>query len=231
MSGVITISKIRVVGGLAIIFIVLALWLSQTSIRRDDIPGFNQAGLALQLSGSAEVVKKAVGEENSPDRELLKTSIRRDCVFILSYASFFVALGLLLSRVRTTGAVWFGVASAVFMLAAAGFDFVENYRAWHILSLSSNSITDSLCSGVRQVSLCKWLFFFLAIGLQSVILIKLMNWYSLIGVGLFIGAIPGLAGLRCHELIQLANIVLGLPVIGLVVVLLVIPRKFRRFFS
>ena len=68
MSDVITVQEMTVVGGLGFIFIFLAIWISQTSVRRDDIPGFKQAGLALQLSGSADVVKKAVGDEKSQER-------------------------------------------------------------------------------------------------------------------------------------------------------------------
>ena len=230
MNGLITAQEMTVVGGLAFIFIFLALWISQTGISRDDIPGFKQAGLALQLSGSAEVVKKAVRDENSPDRAILKTSIRRDFVFILGYATFFVALGLLLSQVRTSGAIWLGLASAVVMLAAAGCDFAENYRALHILSLPSNSITDSLCSGLRQIARWKFFLLFLAILLQSVILLKLMNWYSLIGIGLIISAIAGIAGVRFHGLIPFASASLGLPVIGIAVVLVAIPQKFHKFF-
>lgn len=231
MSGVITVNEMTFVGGLAFIFIFLAFWISQTNIRRDDIPGFKQAGLALQLSGKAAIVQKVVGDENSKDRSLLRSSIRKDFVFIFGYAGFFVALGLLLSQVRTNGALWLGLASAVAMLAAAGCDFVENYRALHILSLPTTTIDDAVASKLRRASLLKWFFFFLTIGLQSVILIKLMNWYSLIGFGLLISAIAGIAGLFFHALIPLALISMGLPVIAIAVVLVLRPAKFMQFFS
>ena len=230
MNGLITVHEITVVGGLAFIFIFLALWISQTGIRRDDISPFKQAGLALQLSGSAAVVKKAVDDENSANRALLRTSVKRDFVFIFGYATFFVALGLLLSQVRTSGAMWLGLTSAVVMLLAAGFDFVENYRAWQVLSLSSDSITDPLCGAVRQVSLFKWFFFFLTIGLQSVILLKLKSWYWLIGVGMMLSALAGVVGLRFHGLIPLANGILGLSVLVIAGVLVAIPQKLTRLF-
>ena len=233
MSGVITVNELTVVGGLAFIFIFLTLWILQTAIPRNDIAPFKQSGLALQLSGTAEKVKKVVDEENSKDRARLKTSIRRDFIFIVGYASFFVALGVLLSQARTSGAVWLGLASAVVMLVAAGFDFAENSRAWHILSLPRNSITDDLCIRLRWYSLFKWFFFFIAIGLQSVILLKttMISWYTPIGIGLMLSALVGIVGLFSHALIPIATGILGLSVIAIAVVLVAIPEKFMRFFS
>jgi hypothetical protein len=226
MNYMLTDEALTVVGGLAFVFIFLSLWVGQTAIPRDDLPGFKQAGLALQLSGTKEKIEKIIGPQDSHDRAQLRAGINRDFALILSYASFFVALGLLLSQANTSGAKWLGFASVIVVLGAAAFDMVENYRSLQILSLPNSSITDPLCSALRHVSILKWLFLFLAIVFQAVVLIKLMNWYSLIGLGLIINALAGIAAIRFTQLFPYAVPGFGFFVLVLGIVLVAAPQHF-----
>jgi hypothetical protein len=103
---------------------------------------------------------------------------------------------------------------------------MENYRSLQILSLPNSSITDPLCNALRHVSILKWLFLFLAIVFQAVVLIKLMNWYSLIGLGLIINALAGIAAIRFTQLFPYAVPGFGFFVLVLGIVLVAAPQHF-----
>ena len=220
--------ELRILGGLAVLFILAAVWVEQTAIERTDLPGFKRAGMAVQRSGTKEIVRSAVGEKNSPHREQLKKGLRRDFVLILTYAGLFAALGLLLSQAHVSGARWWGIAAAISILGAAAFDVIENYKTFEILSLDSASITDSLSRTVRLMSTLKWLLFYLPVRLEGLILIELMNWFSLIGGLMLISAIAGVIGVRSHQLLTPAAVGLGVAVIILGLILLAAPQKILR---
>jgi len=222
--------ELMVVSGLGFVFIFVALWVNQTAIPRKDIPGFKQAGLALQLSGTKEIVRQVVGEVNSPDRLKLRTGISRDFVLIITYTAFFVGVGFLLSYAKTPGAKWLGLAAAFLMLVAATSDLRENVRILQILSLAPADITDTLCRELRIFSTVKWLFFFLAVGLESIILIKFFNGFSIIGLVMIISTIAGIIGLRFTQVFPLAIASLSLAAILLAVIPIVFHDKFLTLF-
>ena len=230
MNCAVTNVELTIVSALGFVFIFVALWVNQTAIPRTDLPGFKQAGLALQLSGTKEVVRQVVGEMSSPDRLKLRTGISRDFVFIISYTAFFVGVGFLLSFAKTPGAKWLGLTAAFCMLVAATADLRENVRILQILSLAPADITDVICHELRIFSTVKWSAFFLAVGLESIILIKFFNVYSIIGLVMVISTILGLIGLRFTQIFPLAIASLSLAAILLAVIPVAIPDKFLTLF-
>jgi hypothetical protein len=209
------------------VFLLASFWVELVAVKT-DIGGFNRAGMALQRSGTKEIVQRVVGEKNNPEREQLRTGLRRDFVLILSYATLFAALGLLLTQAHVSGARWLGIAAVIFILGAAAFDVTENYKTFEILSLEKTNITDSMCRNLFIISTLKWLLLFLAIGSLAVVLLKLLNWYSFIGVLMALSAIAGVAGLRSHRLITPALITLGFAIIILGIIFIFTPQKILR---
>ena len=230
MSCIITNHELTLVGGLGVVFILLAAWMALTSgPPRTNLPeGFKGAVLALELSGNKEAVRQIVDTETSGYREPLRDSIRKDFVFIFSYAAFFVALSLLLSQTNTSVAKWLGPIAAILAVSAAAFDFVENYRMLQVLSTEKENITDVACMGIRNASLLKWALLFLSVLLQAIVLLQLKHIYLLLGIVMTASAIGGIAGLRYYKLIPLAMLGLGVCVIALVIILLVTPSRFLR---
>src|SRR5215213_9328659 len=95
--------ELRIVGGLALVFLIASIWVERAAVPT-DVAGFKRAGMALQLSGTKKIVQSVLGEKDDPVREKLRKSLRRDFVLILSYATLFAALGLLLSQAHVSGA-------------------------------------------------------------------------------------------------------------------------------
>ncbi len=227
MECLLSATELRILGGLAFAFIILSVWVEQTAVKV-DVNDFKRAGQALQLSGSAATVQIVIGGKESDVRKKLGEGLRRDFVFIFSYVALFVALGLLFSQANVSAAGWLGVAAAVVIIGAGAFDVIENYKSFAILALDKDRITDSLCQTLRTISTMKWVLLFLTVAFEAVILIKLMNWYSLIGVLMILSAVVGFASLRFHTLFTPALLSLGFAVIALGIILLAAPQKILR---
>lgn len=229
MNCLITNQELMITGVLAVVLILLSVWMSFGVSKRTDLPaGFKQPGMALQLSGTKEGVTKIIGPENSQHRKELRANISKDFVYIFSYTSFMVALSLVLSQANSPLAKWLGSLAAILVVGAAAFDFVENYCLLQVLSTPSENITDAASSSIRMASLVKWLLFFLAIGVRSIILLQLLNVYALLGVAMLAASIVGIIGLRSHQLLTPAMGVFAVCVIAFALVFLLIPDRFLR---
>jgi hypothetical protein len=74
------------------------------------------------------------------------------------------------------------------------------------------------------------LFFFLAVGLESIILIKFFNAFSFIGVVMIISTIAGIIGLRFTQVFPVAIASLSLAAILLAVIPIIFHDKFLTLF-
>ena len=216
-----------ITGGLGLLFILIGMRMTCEVGTPTDLPNdFKRAGLALQLPRNKEDVIKTIGPENSLIRKELQANIKLDFVFILSYTIFLVALSVVLSQVNSPLAKWLAVLAAIFAVGEAAFDFTENCRMLQVLSTPSENITDAAASGIRMASLVKWTLFFLAIGVQSIILLQLRNVYSLFGIAMLAAAIIGLVGLRFNQLLALGSVGFAIAVLVLSFVFLFKPTHF-----
>ncbi|HVI71058.1 MAG TPA: hypothetical protein VM656_06190 [Pyrinomonadaceae bacterium] len=227
MNCLITHQQLMLTGGLGLLFILIGMRMTcEVGTPTVLHHGFKRAGLALQLPRTREDVTTTIGPENSLIRKELQANINLDFVFILSYTIFLVALSVVLSQVNSPLAKWLGLLAAIFAVGAAAFDFTENCRMLQVLSTPSENITNAAASGIRMASLVKWALFFLVIGVQSIILLKLMNVYSLFGVVMLVAAIVGLAGLRFNQLLPLGSVGFAVAVFVLSFVFLFKPTHF-----
>ena len=216
-----------ITGGLGLLFILIGMRMTCEVGTPTDLPNdFKRAGLALQLPRNKEDVIKTIGPENSLIRKELQANIKLDFVFILSYTIFLVALSVVLSQVNSPLAKWLAVLAAIFAVGEAAFDFTENCRMLQVLSTPSEGITDAAASGIRMASLVKWTLFFLTIGVQSIILLKLRNVYYFFGIAMLAAAIVGLAGLRFNQLLALGSVGFAIAVLVLSFVFLFKPTHF-----
>src|SRR5207244_13362169 len=95
-------TKIRVIAGLAFLFILYSVWMGQMTAQGlpDD---YRNPVLALELVKNGPDIRKTVeakpvNAEDGSVRDFLRRSTYKDFGFILVYALFFLALTLLISR-------------------------------------------------------------------------------------------------------------------------------------
>lgn len=120
MACLLTEQQITIVGGLASVFILISLCMVQGDVKRTDLPnGFKRAGLAWQLAGTADGLRRVIGFPESDYRFILRRSIRKDFIYIVAYVTFFVSLSAMLSQATIPAANWLGPIAAISVIGAA----------------------------------------------------------------------------------------------------------------
>jgi hypothetical protein len=229
MDFLLTEREIILVGVLAFVLNLLSLWMLQGDVKHTDLPkGFKKAGLAMQLVGTADGLRKVLGPSNSPYRPLLRRSIQRDLIYILAYVMLFVSLGVVLFKMGTSAAKWLGLIAAVSILAAAVFDLIENFGMLRAIALNPEEITGPMAVHIRQASLLKWGAFFLTMGLLGSSLLLCSGFLPAIGVFFLLSALVGLMGLRYHQVISLAVPLVGIGLIAIAVTFVFWPAAVLR---
>jgi len=130
------------------------------------------------------------------------------------YWLLFIVIALILARQNSSLASRFAVAASLSITAAAGLDYLENFRTLEVVqAILNNSASDELVGGMRLASLGKWLFFFLTMGLLAPTFFWRIDWIQLVGYLYLAAFFLGWTGLFYPPAIQWAfmPLILALP--------------------
>lgn len=190
MDYVTTEQGIRIVGGLAFLFILYSVWMGRMTAK--GLPdGYRNPVLALELVKSGADIEQIVKAESGKAAKFIKRSTYKDFGFIFVYALSFIALSLLLSqmnlgRMRCVG--WFAAGCAAL---AAILDLAENRG---MLRAIAGEASDSLADSIRYPSLAKWSLLFVFGLLVGVLLLERRDFFVIPAVFFFVAALLGLCG-------------------------------------
>jgi hypothetical protein len=231
MNWIATETGVRIVGGLAFLFILYSVWMGQ--VRMTGLPdNYTNPVLALELVKNKDHLKQILNAEGGKASELILRNTHKDFGFICVYALFYISLSLLLSTMNVSAARWAGGLAAFSAALAAALDFVENRGMLKAVASGPGSATDSLANSIRYPSLAKWSFLFVC-NLLIGLLLVLRRDVFVIPAGLFLlAALLGLGGVifnllrpKFYWMFPAALVLLGLGVIFLAIALTFWPAK------
>jgi len=163
-------------------------------------------------------------------QKFLRKSTYKDFGYILVYAIFFVALGLLLSRMNFSWARWVGWLAAACAVVAAVLDVIEDLG---MLKAIKGQASDSLANSIRYPSLAKWALLFVFSLLVGLLLIARRDVFVIPAVLFLLTALLGLMGVifnllrpSFYWMFPAALLDLGLGVIFLAIAFSFWPAKF-----
>jgi len=181
---------IRLVGGLAFLFIVYSAWMGQ--MKASDLPaGYRNPVLALELVKNGRDIEQILRAESGQAATFIRRSTYKDFGFIFVYAVSFIALSLLLSQMNS------GVTSSVGSIAAgcaalaAILDLVEDRG---MLRALAGEASDSLADSIRYPSLAKWTLLFVFGLLVGLLLLVRRDFFVIPAAFFLFAAATGLAG-------------------------------------
>lgn len=226
MDYVVTEQAVRIVGGLAFLFILYSAWMGQMTA--PGLPdGYRNPVLALELvkdKADIEKIMKAGGAA-----KFLKQSTYKDFGFILVYALSFMALSLLLSQISSGWMRYLGWAAAGCAVLAAILDLVEDRG---MLRAIAGEASDSLANSIRYPSLAKWGLIFIFALLVGILLVARRDFFVIPAVFLFVAALAGLCGVllnlfrpRYYSTFPVAIVSLGIGILIIAVTLTFWPTK------
>ena len=95
MSHIVTVPEIRIVGGMAFLFILYSVWMGQMTA--NGLPGgYRNPVLAFELVKSGDHINQIMAAEDGKARDFISRSIYKDFGYIFVYAFFFICLSLIL---------------------------------------------------------------------------------------------------------------------------------------
>lgn len=226
-------TEIRLVGGMASVFILYSLWMGQLKIQ--GLPGgYTNPVLALELvknGADIDAINKAEGGKAIP---FLKRSLTKDYGYIVVYTIFFVFLSLLLSRMNVSWARPVGWFAAACVLIAAVLDLIENRGMFKAIS---GDISDSLANNIRYSSLAKWALLFFFSLLVSVLLMWWRDPFAIPGLLFFSAGLLGLSAVvmnllrpRFYWMFPASILSLGVAVIIICLAFTFWPEKLLKHF-
>ena len=234
MRWMITKTEIWIVSGLGFLFIFYSVWMGQMCAKGlpDD---YSNPVLALELVKSGDDIKTIVGPEAGEVRKFLTKSTHKDFGYILVYAIFFVALGLLLSRMSFSWARWVGWLAAACAVVAAVLDVVEDLG---MLKAINGQASDRLANSIRYPSLAKWSFLFVFSLLVGLLLIARRDLFVIPAVCFLLAALLGLIGVisnflqpKFYSAFPAALALMGFGTIILAVAFTFCPEKLLNRFT
>jgi hypothetical protein len=134
--------------------------------------GIRDPHVALQMARSVAEIDAILSEAPSPDREAMRIKQYIDFAFIAFYAALFVVVSIALGR-RTRWA-W---AIAVFGVMAAIYDVLEDVNILRIVDMPLDSVTTQMVLHLHLISVLKWMFAAIAIGLLGAFTLHSRRWY------------------------------------------------------
>lgn len=190
MDYAVTDQGIRIVGGLAFLFILYSAWMGQ--MKAQGLPdGYLNPVLALELVKDGPDIEKIVKAESGKAAKFLKRSTYKDFGFIFVYALSFISLSLLLSQMNLGWMRYIGWLAAACAALAAILDLVEDRG---MLRAIAGEASDSLANSIRYPSLAKWGLLFIFALLVGLLLLARRDVFVIPAVFLFVAAILGLCG-------------------------------------
>ena len=222
-------SQIRVVGILALLFILYSLWMGQ--MKAPGLPaGYANPVLALELAASGtdiDAINRAEGAT-----AFIKKQLSKDSGYIAIYVIFFSCLALLLTELTSDWSKYLSLAAVVCAVLAGVFDLFENRGMSEAASTPIGSATNSLANSIRYPSLAKWALFFVFCLLAGVILSRLQGWLLIPGLAFLIAALLGLSGVtldllrpKFYWMFPMSIRVLGIGIIFIAIAFTIWPQK------
>jgi hypothetical protein len=221
-------TEVRLVGGLAFLFVLYSLWMGQVKIQ--GLPGgYPNPVLALELVKNGADIDAINQAEGGKARAFIRGSIFKDFGYIFVYTLFFVSFSLLLSRMNFSWAKGAGWIAAACVTVAAVLDLVENRG---MLKAIAGDVSDSLANCIRYPSLAKWAFLFIFSLLAGLLLVSRRDLFAIPALFFLVAALLGLSGVimnllqpRFYWMFPAALLSLGLAVIFLAITLTFWPEK------
>ena len=229
-------AQIRVVGILALLFILYSLWMGQ--MKASGLPaGYTSPVLALELAASGADIDAINRSEGAT--AFIKRQLSKDSGYIAIYVVFFSCLALLLSELSSDWSKYLSLVAIVCAVLAGVFDLFENRGMSKAVSTPIGSATDSLANSIRYPSLAKWALFFVFCLLIGVILSRLQGWLLIPGLAFLIAALLGLSGVtlnllkpKFYWMFPMSIRVLGVSIICIAIAFTIWPQKvLNKFFS
>lgn len=228
MDYVVTAQTIRVVGGLAFLFILYSLWMGRMTVQ--GLPaGYTNPVLALELVADGRDLKTIVSADERKAATFIRQSTHKDFGFIPVYALTFAAVSLLLGQTSAGRIKYLGGAAVVCVVLAALFDLAENRGMLRALNGGGG---DTLANSIRYPSLAKWALLFIVSLIVGLLLAARRDLF-LIPAAIFLfggalgwyGVIANLLQPRYYWTFLWALNSLGLGILILAVAFTVWPRK------
>ncbi|HEV8427064.1 MAG TPA: hypothetical protein VGQ41_04075 [Pyrinomonadaceae bacterium] len=189
----------RVVGVLAVLFILYSLWLGQ--MEAPGLPaGYTNPVLALELAGNGSEIDAINRFEGGKAAEFIRRQVLKDFGYIGVYVGFFSCLALLFAELVSGGSKYLNLGAMGCAAMAGVFDVIENIGMLKAVSTPAGTATDSLANSIRYPSLAKWAFLFVFCLLVGLTLARLRGWLLIPGLAFLIAALLGLSGVTLNLL-------------------------------
>jgi hypothetical protein len=221
---------IRLVGGLAFLFIGYSIWMG--NMKAQGLPdGYRSPVLALELVKSGADIDQIVKAQSGAAATFIKRSTHKDFGFIAVYALSFIAVSLLLAKInRDYYLRLMGCFAAGSVALAALLDIAENRG---MLRAIAGEASDSLAASIRHASLAKWALLFVFALLAGLLLVLRQDFFAIPAGFLLVAALLGFYGVlanffrpKFYWTFPVAMISLGIGVLILAVIFSFWPAKF-----
>jgi hypothetical protein len=230
--------QIRVVGILALLFILYSLWMGQMKAS-GLLSGYTSPVLALELAANGAEIDAVNRSEGGKATEFINQQLSRDFGFIVIYVVFFSCLALLLTELVADRSKYLKLSAIVFAVIAGIFDVIENVRMFKATSTPAGTATDSLANSIRYPSLVKWALLFVVCLVLGVTLSRRGGWLLVPGLAFLIAALLGLSGVtlnllrpKFYWMFPGSIAVLGLGIICIAITFTFFPQKvLNNFFA
>ncbi len=231
-------SQVRVVGALAILFILYSLWIGQ--LERPRMPaGYSHAVLALELPGTGADINAINRYEGGQAPDFIKKHVPQDFGYIVIYLVFFSCLALLLAELVSDWSKYLCLGAVGCAVMSGVFDVIENLGMLKAASSPAGTATDSLANFIRYPSLAKWSLLFVFWLLVGLTISRQSGWLLIPGLAFLLAALLGLSGVVLNLLIPKSYWMLAasIPFLGFGILCIAItftpwPEKvLNRFFA
>jgi len=222
--------RVRVIGLLALLVLAFAIWM-QTSppvlIEARCIESALPRGtiLHLEFARTSEDVRTLIGDPGDDRRCLTRVQILRDNAWVAMYMVLFIAVGLLLARRTCPWAKYLAGMAIVSGIAAAAFDWRENYYALQLAKLSPEQVSSQLFA-LHGATLTKWTLIFATMSLLAVTFFGLSRLASWVGFLFALTAAIGLVSIWDHRVITYIPLLISVSLFVLALGTLVRPQSF-----
>ena len=229
-------AQIRVVGILALLFILYSLWMGQ--MKTPGLPaGYTSPVLALELAATGTDIDAINRSEGAT--AFIKKQLRKDSGYIAIYVVLFSCLAFLFTELISDWSKYLSLAAVVCAMLAGVFDVFENRGMRKAVATPIGSSTDSLANSIRYPSLAKWALIFIFCLVIGVILSRLGGWLLIPGLAFLIAALLGLSGVtlnllrpKFYWMFPASILVLGLGIICIAITFTIWPQKvLNKFFG
>jgi hypothetical protein len=228
--------QIRVVGVLAVLFIVYSLWMGQMEV--PGLPGgYTNPVLALELAENGpdiDAINRSKGAT-----EFIKKHLPKDFGYIVIYVIFFSCLALLLTELVSDRSRYLSLGAVGCAVMAGLFDVIENVGMHKAASTPAGTATDSLANFIRYPSLAKWALLFVFCLLIGLTFSSRGGWLLIPGLAFLIAALLGLSGVvlnllspKSYWMFTASVLILGFGIICIAITFSLWPEKvLNKFFA